>query len=81
MNDTAVRLAEALADEANTIAKYTRDMIAIGLENIESSASVIDRFKSVIAEELKHVLEFTQEYVNVTGIQPEDYEVEKDDNE
>lgn len=79
MNDIAVRLAEAIADEANTIAKYSRDYIAINELNAESSAEVLARYVSIIAEELKHVLEFTQEYVRVTGIEPEDYEVVKDD--
>lgn len=79
MNDIAVRLAEAIADEANTIAKYSRDYIAINELNTESSAEVLARYVSIIAEELKHVLEFTQEYVRVTGIEPEDYEVVKDD--
>lgn len=79
MNDIAVRLAEAIADEANTIAKYSRDYIAINELNTESSADVLARYVSIISEELKHVLEFTQEYVRVTGIEPEDYEVVKDD--
>lgn len=79
MNDIAVRLAEAIADEANTIAKYSRDCIAINELNTESSAEVLARYVSIISEELKHVLEFTQEYVRVTGIEPEDYEVVKDD--
>lgn len=79
MNDIAVRLAEAIADEANTIAKYSRDYIAINALNAEDSAEVLARFVSIVAEELKHILEFTQEYVRVTGIEPEDYEVVKDD--
>lgn len=79
MNEIAVRLAEAIADEANTIAKYSRDYIAIDELNAENSIEVLERFVSIISEELKHVLEFTQEYVRVTGIEPEDYEVVKDD--
>lgn len=79
MNDIAVRLAEAIADEANTIAKYSRDYIAINELNDKDSGEVLVRFVSIISEELKHVLEFTQEYVRVTGIEPEDYEVVKDD--
>lgn len=79
MNDIAVRLAEAIADEANTIAKYSRDYIAINALNAEDSAEVLAHYISILSEELKHVLEFTQEYVNVTGIEPEDYEVVKDD--
>lgn len=79
MNDIAVRLAEAIADEANTIAKYSRDYIAIDELNAENSIEVLERFVSIISEELKHVLEFTQEYVRVTSIEPEDYEVVKDD--
>lgn len=81
MDDTAVRLAEAMADEANTIAKYTRDIIAIRQENKENSERVINKLRSIIAEELKHELELTQEYVNKTEIQPEGYEVEKDGDE
>lgn len=79
MNDIAVRLAEAIADEANTIAKYSRDYIAIEEQNAEDLAEVLARYVSIISEELKHVLEFTQEYVRETGIEPEDYEVVKDD--
>lgn len=79
MNDIAVRLAEAIADEANTIAKYSRDYIAIGELSDTDSAEVLARYVSIISEELKHILEFTQEYVRVTGIEPEDYEVVKDD--
>lgn len=79
MNEIAVRLAEAIADEANTIAKYSRDYIAIDELNAENSIEVLERFVSIISEELKHVLEFTQEYVRVTSIEPEDYEVVKDD--
>lgn len=79
MNDIAVRLAEAIADEANTIAKYSRDYIAIDVLNDSESGEVLARFASIISEELKHVLEFTQEYVRITGIEPEDYEVVKDD--
>lgn len=78
MNEIAVRLAEAIADEANTIAKYSRDYIAIDELSDTDSAEVLERFSSIISEELKHVLEFTQEYVRVTGIEPEDYEVVKD---
>lgn len=79
MNEIAIRLAEAIADEANTIAKYSRDYIAIDELSDTDSAEVLERFASIISEELKHVLEFTQEYVRVTGIEPEDYEVVKDD--
>lgn len=79
MNDIAVRLAEAIADEANTIAKYSRDYIAINELNDKDSEEVLAHFASIISEELKHVLEFTQEYVRVTGIEPEDYEVKDDE--
>lgn len=81
MNEIAVRFAEDIADEANTIVKYTRDMIAIAAENAEDAEGAIETIRSIIAEELKHILMFTEGYSDNTGITPEDYEVIKDNEE
>lgn len=81
MNEIAVRFAEDIADEANTIVKYTRDMIAITQENAEGAEIAIETIRSIIAEELKHILMFAEGYSDLMSIAPEDYEVVKDDEQ
>ena len=58
-------------EEFETVEKYFDRMIP-GTESV---------YGPIIAEELKHILQFVEGIVEKSGIRPEGYEVEKDDEE
>lgn len=60
--DIAIRLADAAADEATTIAKYTAFMR-------DNDGSMVNaQYEEVISDELNHLLRFALEYAKESGI-------------
>lgn len=60
--DIAIRLADSVADEANTIAKYTAYMKDNADENVNA------QYKEVVSDELNHLFRFALEYAKESGI-------------
>lgn len=74
----AINIAQSASEEYETIKLYLGRMLE-ALENGEGEpvATYID----VIQEELKHGLQFTEQIVELTGIEPEDFETPREESD
>lgn len=67
--ETAINLAQSASEEMETVKLY--------LQRMAESPDEAELYREVIAEELKHTLQFVEAITRLTGIKPEDYEVEE----
>lgn len=66
MNESAINAAQSASEEMETVKLYTERM------NQAKTEEEKEMYKKIIAEELKHVWQFLQLYVSVTGIDAEE---------
>lgn len=66
MNKSAMNAAQSASEEMETVKLYTERM------NEAQTDEEKEMYRKIIAEELKHVVQFVEFYVAVTGIEAEE---------
>ena len=74
----AMNLSQSASEEFETIKLYLGRM----LEDMQNGLTEPNQtYIDVIEEELKHGLQFTEQIVKLTGIQPEDFETPEEETD